>query len=652
MPFQFSKLVRVLPKRPLSTALPLLFLLYTHNGATAAFQPAEQFNNSGNWSRVSIDGDRAVVGAQSPNSNGYAHFFKLVNGSWQRDGTVRGRSPGNLADLFGFDTVINGDRAVIGAPGYPIADHSGAVYIFDRQPDGTWLETNRFEPASPTGGGSFGTSVELLSDTLIATDIVGIDHANLYQVAPDASETFTQTISRGRNVEGDGRDFLHADDITEIVTVRRLNADGSVGADTPLIATNRVFSALSGDNLGTSIDIRGDTAVSGAIFDSQITEKSGAVHVWQRVAGVWGQSTKILNPDGTGNNLFGDAVALGPGVLAVAVPRDDDMANDAGAVHIFRKLVGGWVHSQKLYSPNPEAGDQFGTSLDYDNGYLLTGDNDGSASFFLDTNPAESLHIAPIFDARADVLPGGNVVTDGEINIVVDESSDRRAIMEFDLSAIPDDAVVLSAKITFDVNLFTQTPGQPNGVNIHGYTGNGIAEPDDANQTGNLIGSSDGVNNTGPHDISLDPDYIQQLLGTGDTLGLIAIGQALQQFGFVTLEGTILGDAPRLSIEYNSYLPGDLNADGFIGIADLNIILNHWNQTTDASNWQADPTDDGYIGIEDLNLVLGNWNTGGPPISGGGVAIPEPATIFLAGALAGCYLRRAGRVEDIITSGM
>ena len=27
------------------------------------------------------------------------------------------------------------------------------------------------------------------------------------------------------------------------------------------------------------------------------------------------------------------------------------------------------------------------------------------------------------------------------------------------------------------------------------------------------------------------------------------------------------------------YLPGDLDGDGFVGIADLNIILSAWNQT-------------------------------------------------------------------------
>ena len=201
--------------------------------------------------------------------------------------------------------------------------------------------------------------------------------------------------------------------------------------------------------------------------------------------------------------------------------------------------------------------------------------------------------------------------------------------------------VILSAAITFDVNLFTQTPGQPNGVDIHGYEGNGVAEIADATRTGSLIGASDGVNNTGPHDVSLAPDFIQQLLETGDTLGLIAIGQALQQFGFVSLEGAgILGDAPRLSIEYNTYLPGDLNADGLVGIADLNLVLSSWNQAVPPANAFADPSGDGFVGIDDLNHVLANWNSGGVPPNHA-ASIPEPGTLALMGIAAMSGLARS-----------
>ncbi|GAB4111815.1 MAG: hypothetical protein Kow00105_20360 [Phycisphaeraceae bacterium] len=74
-----------------------------------------------------------------------------------------------------------------------------------------------------------------------------------------------------------------------------------------------------------------------------------------------------------------------------------------------------------------------------------------------------------------------------------------------------------------------------------------------------------------------------------------------------------------------SVLDGDLDGDGFVGIADLNIVLGNWNQTVAAGDWlSGDPSGDGFVGIEDLNTVLGNWNAGTPPAD---LPVPEPGAL-------------------------
>lgn len=64
-------------------------------------------------------------------------------------------------------------------------------------------------------------------------------------------------------------------------------------------------------------------------------------------------------------------------------------------------------------------------------------------------------------------------------------------------------------------------------------------------------------------------------------------------------------------------IAGDLNDDGFVGLADLNIVLSDWNHGDNGivsgpplEDPRADPSGDGYVGIEDLNIVLGDWNAG------------------------------------------
>jgi hypothetical protein len=88
---------------------------------------------------------------------------------------------------------------------------------------------------------------------------------------------------------------------------------------------------------------------------------------------------------------------------------------------------------------------------------------------------------------------------------------------------------------------------------------------------------------------------------------------------------------------------GDLNFDGFVGIADLNIVLGNWNQNIEANLWGAgDPTGDGFVGIADLNAVLGSWNLGTPPTVAEALAmVPEPTTgILLLCGGAAAFLRR------------
>jgi hypothetical protein len=83
-------------------------------------------------------------------------------------------------------------------------------------------------------------------------------------------------------------------------------------------------------------------------------------------------------------------------------------------------------------------------------------------------------------------------------------------------------------------------------------------------------------------------------------------------------------------------LEGDLNADGFVGISDLNLVLGNWNATVTPGDQLSgdafdDPLNPGFVGIADLNVVLGNWNAGTPPSSS---SVPEPASLVLVSALA------------------
>ncbi len=91
-------------------------------------------------------------------------------------------------------------------------------------------------------------------------------------------------------------------------------------------------------------------------------------------------------------------------------------------------------------------------------------------------------------------------------------------------------------------------------------------------------------------------------------------------------------------VEYLSefpVLPGDLSRDGWVGHADLGIVLDSWGLHVAPGN-RADPSGDGFVGQFDLDIVLNDWGEGMPP-----TVVPEPASLILAlAAIAGCCVRR------------
>ena len=259
-------------------------------------------------------------------------------------------------------------------------------------------------------------------------------------------------------------------------------------------------------------------------------------------------------------------------------------------------------------------------------------------------NMPSSVEAAPTLDALADFSGGESVVIDGESTVNVQQVDfadvDRRGVLEFDISAVPDGATITSAAIELDIAAMTYSSDTWPVLYLHGYAGNGTLELADGQAPLNLIGQSDPITDLGMISINLDVDYIESLLAVTDYLGLLALGdENYKQAGFVTIEGEIPGVryAPKLAMQFDILpLRGDLNTDGFAGQSDLDIVLAMWGRSGgDIIDPRADVNDDDFVGQTDLDYVLGDWGQGTPL----GAPVPEPATLGIF-ALCGFVLLR------------
>ncbi len=76
-------------------------------------------------------------------------------------------------------------------------------------------------------------------------------------------------------------------------------------------------------------------------------------------------------------------------------------------------------------------------------------------------------------------------------------------------------------------------------------------------------------------------------------------------------------------------MPGDLDGDWAVGIADLDILLAHWGEEVDAGVLlQGDTNGDGAVDQQDLDTVLNYWGDGPVP----DVTVPEPTGLLGLGA--------------------
>jgi choice-of-anchor B domain-containing protein len=291
---------------------------------------------------VAISGDQVLVGRAGivpnfpipPMQTGAVHVFRRgADGKWAEVETVVPRE-NPLGNGFGAAIATSGNWMAVSAPGN--AEIKGAIYLFERNAGGRWIERSR---VTPPADAALGTALALEGITLLAG-------------APSRTEGAGAVIAWERNAAGQWQELGH------------LAGRGLV----------------PGDQFGASISLVGDLVLIGAPgAPGGPAMRAGQAFIFRKNATGWTETARLVAGDSALRGT-GGAVLLTRDEAFVAAP---GAFRGAGVVIQFRREGAGWREAATIRAASMEAPARFGQSLARDGndllvGAVLTGGNVGS----------------------------------------------------------------------------------------------------------------------------------------------------------------------------------------------------------------------------------------------------------------------------------
>jgi choice-of-anchor B domain-containing protein len=212
-------------------------------------------------SSIAMTDGLALIGAPGKNERmGVVYPFRVdASGSWQAQTAIQAREP-QANDAFGGSVALQGDLAVIGAPG--AAGTYGAAFVFRRDVQtGEWTEQSRL--VAFTGGRqeAFGATIAAAANDIWVAAPSRSQRSGGAQRSPGGVFAY--------QAQGQTPDFAAA----RLITPSRLEPD---------------------DRFGSALAMRGNVA---AVAASGADHNAGTVTIFERDgAGQWRESAEVVSP--------------------------------------------------------------------------------------------------------------------------------------------------------------------------------------------------------------------------------------------------------------------------------------------------------------------------------------------------------------------
>jgi uncharacterized repeat protein (TIGR01451 family) len=338
---------------------------------------------AGDWfgRSVAVSGDTAIVGAPSDDvgsnpAQGSAYVFLRTGTTWSQQQKLTAAN-GAFNDFFGGSVALSGDTALVGAP-YKIS-YLGMVYVFVRS--GTVWSQQQLLTASDPGDDQFGLAVAVGGDTAVVgapfDDMGASANQGSAYVFVRAGTVWSQQqkLVAADGAAGDRFGFSVAISENTVVVGLWDGAGADQGSAYVFVRTGTTWSqqqkltaadGATGDSLGWSVAVSGDTAIVGAPNDDVgAYANQGSAYAFVRAGTAWSQQQQLAAAtSGAAGDHFGDSVAVSGDTAIVGVPNDDVGSNaDQGSAYVFVRSAGVWRQQQRLTASDGAAGDMFGFAV-------------------------------------------------------------------------------------------------------------------------------------------------------------------------------------------------------------------------------------------------------------------------------------------------
>lgn len=126
-------------------------------------------------------------------------------------------------------------------------------------------------------------------------------------------------------------------------------------------------------DVGRSLDVDGDRILAGAPHDSSTGLYDGSAYVFHWNGTAWVQEARLVASDPGALDRFGLSLALRGDLAVIGAPFHDGLAEDGGAVFVFRRVGSAWSQEAELHAADASSFDNLGWSVDLQDEVIVAG---------------------------------------------------------------------------------------------------------------------------------------------------------------------------------------------------------------------------------------------------------------------------------------